>query len=264
MDRRDFVKRAGLAGAVAGGSWIWAACGSDNNTNPNPNPNPNPTPTITDTDILNFALNLEYLEAEFYTYATTGQGISALGIGTTGTGTAGMTTGGAKVNFSDPVVAAVAAQIAADEQDHVKLLRSALGASAVAKPAINLNALNLGFASDAQFLTLARAFEDTGVSAYGGAAPLIAASATLGTAAQILGTEAEHSGNIRLLVVEKGIAVPALDGSDVIPGTSTYFAVDSNGLSVIRTTRQVLNIVYASTGAAGGFFPAGLNGTIKS
>ena len=39
---------------------------------------------IDEVDILNFALNLEYLEAEFYTYATTGKSITSFGIGTKG------------------------------------------------------------------------------------------------------------------------------------------------------------------------------------
>lgn len=257
-DRRSFAKKIGLAAACLGGAALLDACGGVNNLHAPPVQ----TPAITDADILNFALNLEYLEAEFYTYATTGNGIAGAGILTSGVGTEGLTTGGAKVSFTDPAVSAIADQIAADEQDHVKLLRSALGAAAVAKPAINLNALGVGFANDAQFLTLARAFEDTGVSAYGGAAPLIMSAATLGTAAQILGTEAEHSGNIRLLVVEKAIAVGALDSSDVVPSATAYFAVNSDGLSVIRSPRQVLNIVYGGSGASGAFFPSGMNGAI--
>ena len=77
------------------------------------------------------------------------------------------------MTFTDPRIADIAAEINADETLHVKFLRSALGGSAVAEPVINLNALGIGFASQAQFLTLARAFEDTGVSAYAGAATLL-------------------------------------------------------------------------------------------
>lgn len=91
------------------------------------------------------------------------------------------------------------AQIAKDEQEHVLLLRSVLGNQAIAKPEINLNAF--GQVSQLnQFLLEARAFEDAGVSAYGGAAPLIQSKAILAAAARIALTEGEHAGALRLLI----------------------------------------------------------------
>jgi hypothetical protein len=82
-------------------------------------------------------------------------------------------TGGAKVAFTDTRIADIANEIYNDELLHVKYLRTALGGVAVAEPHINLNALGIGFDSQAEFLTLARAFEDTGVSTYAGAATLL-------------------------------------------------------------------------------------------
>lgn len=87
------------------------------------------------------------------------------------------------------------------------LIRGALwaaGISPVTKPAINLNALGVGFANESSFLTLARIFEDIGVSAYAYAAgvPTVANSSYIGTAARILAAEAEHVGSIRLQVAD--------------------------------------------------------------
>jgi len=217
-----------------------------------------------ETDVLNFALNLEYLEAEFYSVAVTGATLSSTVTG--GTSTA---TGGAKVAFTDPRIADIAAEIAADETLHVQYLRTALGEMAVAEPAINLNALGIGFASQAQFLTLARASEDTGVSAYAGAATLLSGN-NLQAAAQILAVEAYHAGNIRLNLVQAGIAVTsvtATDSLDVPPTEQHFFRTDSNALAIKRTTSQVLAIVYANATAgtaSGGFFPSGVNGNIKT
>ena len=213
---------------------------------------------VSDTDILNFALNLEYLEAEFYNYAVNGKGIDQQGVTLTGTGTLGPTQGGAQVSLSDPMMFAVAQQLAYDELSHVQLLRSALGKDAIAKPAINLAALELGFRSPAEFLTLARAFEDTGMSAYGGAAPLITSKDVLGTAARILAAEAQHTGALRLLVAQNRVPTKPLDANDIIPppSGSQFFSVDKNALATIRTPEQVLAIVKP-------FFPSGLNGAIK-
>ncbi len=253
-NRRRFMKTVGMASAVLAGSRSVSAQAA-----------------ITDADILNFALNLEYLEAEFYTVATTGKTIDQLGIGITGDtsmGAAGATTGGKQVTLSNSLVftGAVALEIAQDERDHVTYIRTQLmaaGATPVAKPAINLDALGIGFNGEQDFLVLARAFEDTGVTAYAGAAPLISNSTILGKAARILAAEAEHVANIRLQIARFNIATMPLDVKDILPPPSgtEYFSLDSNGLCETRTPQEVLAIVYHASGVtSGGFFPNGVNG----
>jgi Ferritin-like domain len=233
---------------------------------------------ITDVDILNFALNLEYLEAEFYTVATTGKTHDQSGIPVTGTGNPGKTTGGKTVNLTNSSnkteitgdLKAVVQEITFDEQQHVMLLRSALGSAAIAKPAINLDALGTGFEGFLHFIALARAFEDVGVSAYGGAAPLISSKDILGTAARIALTEAYHAGSLRTIsAANKNPFLFPVDSQDILPPPSgkQYFTVNGQALSIVRTPGQVLSIVYHNTtngATAGGFFPNGVNGTITS
>ncbi|MGH9466386.1 MAG: ferritin-like domain-containing protein [Terriglobales bacterium] len=265
IGRRKFLKSASIVGAasaalVAGGvataQPLAAPAGRRQAVTSTPAP-------VTDVDIANFALNLEYLEAEFYTMATTGQTIAAMGIAISGTGTPGPTTGGALVPFNDPERLTIAKEIADDERAHVQLLRQLLGSAAVAKPAINLNALGIGFANRAEFLTLARAFEDTGVSAYGGAAPFITSELILGVAARILAAEGEHTANIRYQLLLDEIdndALGALDSADLPVAGYRYFSTTSQGLTPIRSPRQVLDIVFHCTGCtSGGFFPNGVN-----
>jgi Ferritin-like domain len=257
-DRRRFLSK--IAMASAGVAAIGAGVMKGQSSAP------------TDADILNFALNLEYLEAEFYTVATTGMTIDQMGIGITGSGTQGAATGGMMVNMSSSTLptSAIAMQIAEDERSHVTLIRQALtaaGAQPIAQPPINLDALGIGFGSVNEFLTLARAFEDVGVTAYAGAAPLISSKSILGYAAQILGTEAEHASNIRLQIAQLGIPTTLLDGVDVLPPPygQNYFSVNNVGLVQTRTPGQVLYIVYGSQANAtsGGFFPNGVNGTLN-
>jgi hypothetical protein len=231
------------------------------------------TSAPTDADILNFALNLEYLEAEFYTVATTGKTIDQVGVSIAGSGTQGAATGGKMVNLSNSSfpTAAIAMEIAEDERSHVTLLQQALtaaGAQPIAQPAINLNALGIGFGSLAEFLTLARAFEDVGVTAYAGAAPLISDKGILGYAARILAAEAEHVSNIRLQIAQLGVSTTLLDGVDILPPPSgqNYFSLNSMALAQTRTPGQVLYIVYGGQAnvTAGGFFPNGVNGNINT
>ncbi len=254
LSRRKFIQRAGIATAAVAGSGMIAGClGSRSMAQ---------AAAISQADVLNFALNLEYLEAEFYLIAVNGTRLASTD---TGSGAA-PTTGGKQVVFTDANLQAIAQEIAADELTHVKFLRSALGAAAVSKPAINLDALGIGYNSEAEFLTLSRAFEDTGVSAYAGAATLLSGD-NLQAAAQILATEAYHAGNIRLKSVLHGVTEPPTDAKDQPPTPTNFFPTDANGLALKRTTSEVLAIVYAKSTpgtSSGGFFPSGFNGNIKT
>jgi hypothetical protein len=234
---------------------------------------------IDEQDVLNFALNLEYLEAEFYTYATTGKSITSFGIGTKGRSNGanpaagGSTVGGKKVTFSDDerLIHDMATQIGADERAHVVLLRGALGSSAAAMPNIDLNALGFGFGNQNDFLQAARILEDIGVTAYSGAAALLKTPDILTAAACLLGAEAEHAAAIRTQIARLKIATKPLDDVDLIPpptgeARQVLSVKVADGLIATRTAGQVLYLAFGGKAGVkqGGFFPTGLNGTITS
>jgi ferritin-like protein len=246
-----------------------------------------------DSAILTFALNLEYLEAEYYLRATTGVGIDAQIPGLTGA----LVTikSNSTVPFKSGFYRDLAAEIAQDELNHVRFFREALGASAAAQPALDLlhsfntlaQAAGLGhnfdpFADETNFLLGAFVFEDVGVTAFRGAAPLITNKDYLGAAAGILGVEAYHAGIVRSLLYGLGGRLQSAaneiskirnalsnDGTGItdqgleLDGKPNFIPADANSSSFGRSARQVLNIVYGEVNAKGGlFYPHGLNGPI--
>lgn len=287
-DRRAFLRTAGLAGLGAVGTATLLGSGITTASAT--------TPAISDSAILNFALNLEYLEAEFYSFASFGHGLAANL--TTGSGSLGGVTGGHAVPFKSRTIKAYADEIAGDEINHVKFLRSALGSAKVARPKIDLQhsftaaAMAAGlikpgqtfdpFANEDNFLLGAFIFEDVGVTAYKGAAPLISNKTYLEAAAGILAVEAYHAGIVRSSLYGKGLVVQAgaisiardsLDGKTDLDQELTRFGgmanlvpTDSNSIAFSRTTAQVLNVVYLNPKQVtkGGFFPAGVNGSINT
>ena len=148
------------------------------------------------TDTLNFALTLEYLEAEFYNKI----------VGSAGYATASAAAQGALT------------KIKADENKHVAFLKGALGASAVASPTFDLTGGKgtgtgpfAGYlANYAVQLAMAQTFEDTGVRAYKGQAPNLQSSRPYLTAAlEIHSVEARHASHIRQMRRGLDAAIPA-------------------------------------------------------
>lgn len=239
--RRHFLRSASVAGLAIGGSSLLAACGSGdkNKSTPtptptgsgSPSPTPTATPTFTDPDVLQLALNYEYLEAQFFLHAAFGSGLdSTLTAGATDSAAAGAVTGGKKVSFTDTTLAEYAREIAADERAHVTFLRTQLASSVIAMPDINIDggadgaftaAARLAgivgtggtfdpYASDDNFLIAAFLLEDIGPTLYKGALAYMTNSILIEAVAGLIATEAHHAGLIRSTLYSKSIATPSL------------------------------------------------------
>ena len=153
-----------------------------------------------DVDILNFALTLEYLETKFYEEAKM--------------------RAGAKGELKSLIDL-----IAKDEAQHVEALTATvkqLGGKPVAEPKFDF-----AYNDTAGFLKLAQTFEDTGVSAYNGAGPLIKSKDVLGAAGSIVQVEARHAAAIRVQNGEEpspDAFDPPLDEAQVLKAVEPFIA----------------------------------------
>jgi hypothetical protein len=271
LSRRTFLASAGAVAATAAVS----GCSSSGTTTPVTTTPVTTTPVTTtptgaaytDADLLNYALNLEYLEAQFYLYAATGAGLAGSDTvapsGYTGSFSEGTVTVGsaAAVPGLTSAQQEILNEIAFEEQTHVQFLRYALGAAAVPMPSIDLSffgplavaagittaATGTGsfnpFSSFDYFLVGSFIFEDVGVTAYSGAAPLISAAGVaeglLNAAAGILAVEAYHAAYVRTSLTGRAIAA----GSN---SAYPYLGV-ANMVEALRATLTVGNSAAPST-----------------
>lgn len=171
--RRDFFKAlvAAGAGAAAGSAFLSRKAFAQSAGG--------------DVEIANFALTLEYLEAEFYGLALD----------------AGVLSGDAL---------AVVENLFDHESQHVDAIIGLLegaGATPVEKPEFVFP--EGSFSSQAAILDLAATFEPVGVGAYLGAAPMISSPDILAAAGSIAGVEGEHVVAVNNLISGLPAAVEA-------------------------------------------------------
>jgi Ferritin-like domain len=169
MDRSAFLRRGAVAGGtfLAGGvlfsgfaSPASAAISTQKKSKKN------------DVKILNYALTLEYLEAEFYAQAV------------------------ANNAFSSDAFKVFGTTVAGHEAAHVAFLKKALGSAGVKKPTFDFgNAVT----DPATFAATAQVLEDTGVAAYAGQGPNIFQRPVVKAALSVHSVEARHAAWIRFL-----------------------------------------------------------------
>ena len=156
-----------------------------------------------DIDILNFALTLEYLEAAFYDEA------------------------GKQVSGLSGEVADYVKTFGGEEQEHVDALSATitdLGGKPVKAPAVDFGD---AFASQESFLQTAITFEDLGVSAYNGAAPMIKSKDLLATAGGIVQVEGRHAAAVRYAAGEPPAPEafdPTLTEAEVLKAVQPFLA----------------------------------------
>lgn len=161
------------------------------------------------TDALQLALVLEYLEDEYYRV---------------GLAKAGLIPANDRVVFQ---------QISKHETAHVVYLKAALtslGTTPGAKPNFDFTAKGAfdPFNNYQQFLTLAQAFEDTGVRAYKGQAGNVASNkGVLQAALQIHSVEARHASKVRRMRANKGW-IELKNGGNMPPATDAVYAGEEN------------------------------------
>jgi hypothetical protein len=162
---------------------------------------------------LNYAYALEQLEAAFYATVVADAKF------------------GVEFNANEQNVLR---EVADHEKAHREFFKIALGTQAI--PSLALNQLNFDTFTGVNYtrnniLNTARAFEDTGVSAYNGAGAFIQNVDYLLVAGKIVSVEARHASVIR----------------DMITPNSTSFAgddiIDADGLEYTKTFAEVLGIV---------------------
>ena len=175
--RKRFFKMLGGAGAVSAFGVVIAACGDDKDSDSGPSTTTGKDQGASDLEIVNYALTLEYLEADFYKQVLE----------------SGM--------IKDKKIGDLAKSIQENEQEHVDALTATakkLGGKPAAKPKTKFD--DVISKGPKAILETAADVENLGAAAYLGQAGNIKSKEVLAAALAIHSVEARHAAALNMLV----------------------------------------------------------------
>ena len=251
LNRRHFIAALGVAGAAAAGTELVRSGPTALAQQPKPS-------GYAQSDVLNFLLNIKYLKATLYSYATQGADLPVTSFANLGTG--GVFNAPGKVAFAG-VGLATTAQITDlfnemyyDELNQLIALRALLGTAVY--PRATMNLLGTGVTTTAtttmtqpQFIGYARLLEDLSVSAFAGATVYLTGT-NLEYTAQALAVNGFHSGAVRLVAMQTGAYY--YSGQEVTLGSAgagsanSFTGVTTAGSAIVLNTAPTNPIVVGS------------------
>ncbi|XP_045792346.1 desiccation-related protein PCC13-62-like [Trifolium pratense] len=250
-----------------------------------------------DVDLLEFSLNLEYLEAEFFLFGAMGIGLDGIAPELADGGPPPI---GAKMaKLRDNVTREIIGQFGIQEVGHLRAIKSTV--KGFPRPLLDLSKSSFAklmdkafgrplhppfdpYANDINFLLASYLIPYVGLTGYVGANPFLQNVASRQLVAGLLGVESGQDAVIRTLLYERralkvkpyGVSVAEFtnhisnlrnilgNGGLKDVGVSNILVGDATSLSYSRSPREILRIIYGSGNESipGGFYPKGGNGRI--
>ncbi|KAL3508201.1 hypothetical protein ACH5RR_033583 [Cinchona calisaya] len=170
-----------------------------------------------DTDLLEFPLNLEYLEAEFFLWGSLGYGLDTVAPELTGNGPSPI---GARIAFLDPLIRDIITQFAFQEVGHLRAIKNTV--AGFPRPLLNLSRESFAsvmnkalgwnlwppfdpYANDINYLIASYVIPYVGLTGYVGANPKLNSTTAKRLVAGLLGVESGQDAVIRTLLYERAL-----------------------------------------------------------
>ncbi|RYR12602.1 hypothetical protein Ahy_B04g070067 isoform H [Arachis hypogaea] len=229
-----------------------------------------------DADLIEVALNLEYLEAEFFLYGAEGYGLDVVNPNLTEGGPSPI---GGKIADLSPLIKDIIFQFGLQEVGHLRAIKSTV--RGFSRPLLNISSAIFGqiinnafgkrleppfdpYANDINYLIASYVIPYVGLNGYVGANPLLQSATAKASVTEFTNRISNLRNKLgREGIKDEGLVVPKELGAEG-EVTGNILSANDYSLSYPRTPKEILRIVYGTGDehVPGGFYPLGANGTI--